>query len=153
MRETCGILNRLWTGLQTAFRPVLSVRGANTVPTRRPNDVRTVLYAGSSRGSMRIFCFSFVVYAERNVAIRIVFIRLFRIFVSNLTITRTLWQNQRNNRCRQGALQGVRGLCVRLPVRRARAVGGGQQQRLSRCADGQSRCLHGLCLLRGDLSG
>ena len=35
---------------------------------------------------MRIFCFLFVVYAERNVAIRIVFIRLFRIFVSNLTI-------------------------------------------------------------------
>ena len=34
---------------------------------------------------MRIFCFLFVVYAERNVAIRIVFIRLF-IFVSNLTI-------------------------------------------------------------------
>ena len=35
---------------------------------------------------MRIFCFLFVVYAERNVAIRIVFIRLFIIFVSNLTI-------------------------------------------------------------------
>jgi len=81
--------------LQTAFRPVLSVRGANRVPTRRPNDDRTVLYAGSSRGSMRISCFSFVVYAERNVAIRIVFIRLFRIFVSNLTITRTLWQKSK----------------------------------------------------------
>ena len=86
LRETCGTLNRIWTGLQTAFRPVLSVRGANTVPTRRPNDVRTVLYAGSSHGNMRIFCFLFVVYAERNVAIRIVFIRLFIIFVSNLTI-------------------------------------------------------------------
>ena len=35
---------------------------------------------------MRIFCFLFVVYAERNVAIRIVFIRLFIIFVGNLTI-------------------------------------------------------------------
>jgi 2-oxoglutarate ferredoxin oxidoreductase subunit delta len=35
---------------------------------------------------MRIFCFLFVVDAERNVAIRIVFIRLFIIFVSNLTI-------------------------------------------------------------------
>ena len=62
-------------------------------------------------------------------------------------------KNQRNNRCRQGALQGVRGLCFGLSVRRARAVGGGQQQRLSRCVDGQSRFLHGLCLLCGDLSG
>ena len=58
----------------------------NTVPIRKPDDGRTVLYAGSSHGNMRIFCFLFVVYAERNVAIRIVFIRLFIIFVSNLTI-------------------------------------------------------------------
>ena len=75
-----------------------------------------------------------------------------------LTFVRTNKQrrygkNQRNNRCRQGALQGVRGLCFGLSVRRARAVGGGQQQRLSRCVDGQSRFLHGLCLLCGDLSG
>lgn len=63
-------------------------RGAeiNTVPIRKPDDGRTVLYAGSSHGNMRIFCFLFVVYAERNVANRIVFIRLFIIFVSNLTI-------------------------------------------------------------------
>ena len=117
-------------------------RGAeiNTVPIRKPDDGRTVLYAGSSHGNMRIFCFLFVVYAERNVAIRIVFIRLFIIFVSNLTIL--------------GVMAKIKGtIVVGLSVRRARAVGGGQQQRLSRCVDGQSRFLHGLCLLCGDLSG
>ena len=126
-------------------------RGAeiNTIPIRKPDDGRTVLYAGSSHGNMRIFCFLFVVYAERNVAIRIVFIRLFIIFVSNLTILGVMAKIKGTIVVDKERCKGC-GVCA---SRRARAVGGGQQQRLSRCVDGQSRFLHGLCLLCGDLSG
>ena len=48
-------------------------------------------------------------------------------------------------------MQGLRGLRGLVSVSGARAIGGGERQRLSRSPDGESRCLHGLRFVCGDL--